>query len=103
MKDLGEIAKELKEFLGEKVFLDRTNEGKIHFGPVFAATLYEVKKDKENKIIIEFNEYFKKLFISEEETEEYKKTKEFSDKNNYLLQLKKYDMTPPKPERGVLF
>lgn len=103
MENLEEIAKELKEFIGEKVILLEGVEGKTRFGPVFAATLYEIKKDKDNNIIIEFNEYFKEFLPNTVETEEYKKVKEFSEKNNYKLQLRKYDMTPPEPKFGVLF
>jgi len=105
MKDLGEIAKELSRLLGESVFLDKTNKNKglIQFMAPFATTLYEIKKDKENNVIIEFNEYFKYIFPNTGETEEYKKVKEFLEENNYILQLKRYDMTFPKFKPGILY
>jgi len=102
MKDLVDIARELKDSIGKKVILNGV-EGKIHYAAVFASTLYEVKKGEGDNIIIEFNEHFKALIINDEDTEEYKKAKEFADKNNYTLQLKKYNMTPPKPRSGVLY
>lgn len=100
LEELEEIAKELKEFIGEEVFLEGT-VGKRIFN-VFMAPLYEIKNNERSNVIIEFNEYFKKHFGGEE-TKAYKKAKEFSNKNDYLLHLKKYDMTPPKPKLGVLF
>ena len=101
MGRLERIAQELKDHLGQKVFLLVGNEGKIKYGPVFAATLYEIEEDEENNVIIDFNEYFQKLFG--EETDEYKKTKEFGDEKGYRLNLKKYGMGIPKPPPGILY
>ena len=103
MSTRSRIAVELKEFIGEKVLFLKGFIGIGSFGPVFASTIYEIKRNEENNIIIEFNEDFTKNFLNTKETKEYKKAKEFCEENNYILQLKKYDMTPPKPRPGILF
>lgn len=101
MKDLVEIAKELKAIMGEKVILEGTI-GRILFHPVFATTLYQVKKDDGN-VIIEFNNHLKKMVANGKDRKEYTIAKEFAENNNYKFELKNYDMMLPKHKYGILF
>ena len=89
MNELEKIAEELKDFIGEEVLSVDDNVGKARLWLSFKGILYEVKENKDGKIIIDFNNHFG------EETNVYKKAKKFSQGNNYILNPREYNLIFP--------
>ena len=54
MEKLEKIAISLKESIGDNGIYLNGNQGMVPYGPVFISTLYEIKEDTQNNIIITY-------------------------------------------------